>query len=106
MMDGTYLPLNVARLAKEKKMLLGAIEEEIGVSKGYFSRLIKNTKKSASVQTVIAVAEVLNVSIEELLSEPPVFTNADKFVEVFGITPKTVCDSDSNEWWEKPYEIN
>ncbi len=87
MMDGKNLPLNVQRLAKEKSMLLGTIEDEVGVSRGYFSRLIKNTKKSASVQIVIATAEVLDVKIEELLNEPPEFTNGKKFKEVFGFDP-------------------
>lgn len=31
-------------------------------------------------------------------------TNAEKFKEVFGITPKTICDADSNEWWDEEYE--
>lgn len=30
-------------------------------------------------------------------------TNAEKFEEVFGITPKTICDADSNEWWDEEY---
>ena len=71
-MDGTYLPINVARLAKEKKMRLGDVEKEIGVSIGYFSRFNTHKNRHASVQTVIKAAEVLDVTIEELLSEPPI----------------------------------
>ena len=87
MMDKNNLPLNVVRLAKEKNMRLGEIEDEVGVSRGYFSRLKKNREKCASIQTVIATAEVLNVTIEELLNNPPEYTNGKKFKEVFGFEP-------------------
>ena len=30
-------------------------------------------------------------------------TNAEKFTEVFGVTPKTICDADNNEWWDEPF---
>ena len=87
MVGVSNIPLNVVRLAKEKNIRLGSVEDAIGVSRGYFSRLKKNREKGVFIQTVIATAEVLNVTIEELLNDPPEFTNGKKFKEVFGFEP-------------------
>lgn len=103
-MNPLNIYLNVKLLAFKKGMNLGDVEAAVGVSTGYLSRGQKNRTKGISVSTLIGLAEVLNVSVEDLLNEPPVFTNADKFEMVFGITPKTVCDPDYNEWWNKPFQ--
>ena len=103
-MDALNIYLNVKRLSHKKGMKLSDIEDSIDVSTGYLSRGQKHRTKGISVATLIRLAEVLNVSVEDLLNDPPVFTNADKFEMVFGINPKTVCDRDYNEWWNKPFQ--
>lgn len=96
--------LNVKILSKKRGMKLGEIEDACGLSCGYLSRSQKIRNKGISVNTLIRLAEVLSVPIESLVNDPPVFTNADKFVMVFGIPPKTVCDPECTEWWDKPYK--
>lgn len=84
-MDEKNISLNVKRIAKEKKMLLGSIEEAVGVSPGYLSRTRR--QKGISVKTLIKLSSVLEVPVEDLLNNPPEFTNGKKFEEVFGFTP-------------------
>lgn len=59
---------NTQRIAKKQKKPLGKLEEEIGVSAGYLSRLNKddNTTK-ISVDLIADIARVLNVSIDDLV---------------------------------------
>ncbi len=102
-MDTRNIPVNVNRIVKDKNLLLGLIEDEIGVSRGYFSRIKPNSTKAVSVKTLIRTAEVLDVTLEELLNDPPVMTNADKFKEVFGLTPNIISNVNECEWWNSPY---
>jgi transcriptional regulator with XRE-family HTH domain len=115
-MSGIYIPgndkyiyVNAKRLCKEQGKQLGEVENQAGLSKGYLSR----TKyKTISVKKLIEIANILEVTIDELLCEPPKQTNFQKFVEVFGFAPgyeilddgREVYPSLNDEFWNAEYK--
>ncbi len=57
---------NIRELLKLRGIKIGDLEQQIGVSPGYFSRILKEGR-DVPVEHIIAVAEVLQVSIDSLL---------------------------------------
>lgn len=108
MKDSINIPDNVKRIAKEKGLRLADIEKAAFVSTGYLSRLKKTRTRGMSAETLLQLSKVLDVTIDELLEEPPVFTNADKFKEVFGFEYVTKTRNVEGcvplSWWNDPYE--
>ena len=109
MKDAINIPENVKRIAKEKGMKLADVERAAFVSVGYLSRLKKDRVRGMSAETLLQLSNVLGVSIDELLEEPPVITNADVFEQIFGFSPfegETHINKDIKLrwWWEQPYE--
>lgn len=94
---------NVKLLCKKQKIKIKELENKIGVSAGYFSRIAHaHGEKSIGIDKVISAANILNVTLDELLSEPPIVTNADKFEEIFG--EKAIAEAiGSCSWWDEPY---
>lgn len=92
---------NVKRICKKQNKQIGEVEQEVGVSYGYFSR---SMHKSISAKTLINTAMVLGVSIDELLSPQ---TNLDKFIEVFGFDPTQPSNSlllANKDFWAAEYK--
>ena len=59
---------NIYHLVKERGLKIGDLEDQAGVSIGYLSRLNKEDNKSTpGIEFLLAVAQVLNVSLEGLL---------------------------------------
>lgn len=112
--DAIHIPDNVKRIAKEKGLRLADIEKAAFVSVGYISRLKKSRVRGMSAETLLQLSKVLEVTIDELLEEPPAFTNADKFKEVFGFVPNGsgitsrgyTIDTNDGVFlnWDDPYE--
>lgn len=102
MRDTSNIPDNVKRIARNKKLRIADVERACSVSPGYLSRFKKNRSRGMSTDILIKLSDVLEVTIDELLGEAPVFTNADKFREVFGIDGNDDCICCS--WWDDPYE--
>ncbi len=100
-MEVENISVNIRRIAKEKGIPIGTVENTAGVSRGYFSRMTK--QGSCQVWPLIRAAKVLGTTLDELVSEPPVVTNADKFLEVFGFHPRDLWEQ-PNGWLEAPYE--
>ena len=57
---------NIRQLAKVKGMPIGNLEEKVGVSKGYFSRL-EGSNKDMLLGIVVATANILNCTLDELV---------------------------------------
>ena len=62
------IAVNVKNLCREQKRPLGKLEHEIGVSKGYFSR-IKNGNTELSIDKLYKAAQILNISISDLCED-------------------------------------
>lgn len=60
---------NVKRLAKEKDIRIGELENKIQVSLGYLSRVQKNNYE-ISVEKVFQIAEIFEISLDELCRLP------------------------------------
>jgi len=58
---------NLKWYCKNKGIKIGDLEESIGVSKGYLSRLMG--KKAISVGKAYQIAQVFGVSLDEMLSK-------------------------------------
>ena len=56
---------NIYHLVKERGLKIGDLEDQAGVSIGYLSRLNKDDNKSTpGIEFLLAVAQVLNVSLD------------------------------------------
>ena len=101
---------NVKRIAKENGIRISEVEKAAGISTGYFSKA-KNGK-GLSGEALIKAADFLNVTLNALVEDPPPFTNASKFVEVFGFMPgfevrdngDLVIPSLNEQFWHSEYE--
>lgn len=66
MFDKKLMIDNIRYLAKKQGMSLGKLQGNIGVSVGYFSRLEKSNSMP-NLEVVMRTADVLDVSMDELL---------------------------------------
>lgn len=73
---------NIKWLAKSKGILIGNLEKEVGVSKGYFSRLEKSIREM-SLGTAAKVADVLGCTLDEL-----VLTDIGRQIEIAELEKK------------------
>lgn len=73
---------NTQRIAKKQNKPLGKLEEEVGVSAGYLSRLGKddNTTK-ISIDLIADIARVLNVPIDDLVYDTTLLPNEQKRID-------------------------
>lgn len=84
--DKTLLAKNIKHLAEQKGIKIGALEDKIGVSTGYFSRLANEEAKSGSSQLdiIFSAANVLKISINTLIStDLTSFTPNEKLLSDF-----------------------
>lgn len=66
--DNTKCINNIYYLIKDRNMKIGDVENKVGVSAGYFSRLSKEDNQAIpSLETICNIADLLNVSIDALL---------------------------------------
>ena len=63
-MNSSLIKENVKRLAKERKISIAKIERDLGFSKKYISKL---DQYNPSIDKVIAMADYLHVSVDELV---------------------------------------
>ena len=91
---------NLKRLSKQRGITISAIEKAAGFQPGYFSRRKETGICNSTV--LVTAANMLGVSVDDLLEEPPVYSNADKFQEVFGLNPKVELPND--DFWYLPYK--
>lgn len=59
---------NIKYLCKEKEISIGDLEESVGVSKGYLSRMKKDCK-SISLCNAYLLAQSIGVSLDDLLKQ-------------------------------------
>lgn len=84
--DRTLLARNIKYLAEQKGIKIGALEDKIKVSTGYFSRLANEDAKPGSSQLdiIFAAADVLKISISTLVSaDLSSFTQNEKLLSEF-----------------------
>lgn len=110
-MNTKNIALNVKRMAKVTGIKIGEIEDSVGVSRGFFSRVASGGIKDVPVSILINLADIFNTELQTLVDDPPVKTNADKFFEVFGIGPFSSQVYRVGEgaivytdWWNEPYK--
>lgn len=60
--------VNARYLCKQKNINIGELEKQIGVSKGYLSRL-SSSEKAISLGNLYKTAQILETTIDDLLSE-------------------------------------
>lgn len=93
---------NIYHLVKENGLKIGDVEVQAGVSIGYLSRLNKEDNKSTpGIEFLLAVAQVLNVSLEGLLMCDYSELSPDERKSVDFLT-KLLKDTQTNEiQWRK-----
>jgi len=93
---------NIYYLAKKKNVKIGDLENAAGVSAGYISRLNKaDTKTSPSIEMLVAVADMLGVSLDALLHHDfEVLTPGEKYMVDF-ISKLIEKTSDNIEIWQR-----
>ena len=59
---------NARYLCKQKGKSIGELETEIGVSKGYLSRIV-NSEKAINLANLYKVSQILETTIDDLISK-------------------------------------
>jgi len=59
---------NARYLCKQKGKSIGELEKEIGVSKGYLSRIV-NSEKAISLANLYKISQILETTIDDLISK-------------------------------------
>lgn len=99
--DKTLLAKNIKYLAEQKGIKIGVLEDKIGVSTGYFSRLANEESKQGSSQLdiIFAAANVLKISINTLIStDLSSFTPNEKLLSEFFDTLQKDTEKGSLLW--------
>lgn len=99
--DKTLLAKNIKYLAEQKGIKIGTLEDKIGVSTGYFSRLANEESKPGSSQLdiIFAAANVLKTSINTLVStDLTSFTPNEKLLSDFFDTLQKNTEKGSLVW--------
>ena len=71
---------NTRYLCKQKGKNIGELEEKLGVSRGYLSR-VTNSKKAIKLSSIYMTAKILEVSIDDLFNEDLMITNRIRELE-------------------------
>ncbi len=90
---------NVYALAKQQGKKIGDIEDYANVSRGYLSRISKPEGASPAIETLVAISDCLNVTLDFLIGyQPDALSNSEKELYDFvdGLMLRTV--SKDMEW--------
>ena len=84
-LDKQRIVRNISFFAQEQNKKVGEIEEAIGVSQGYLSKLSKpSSKQMPSLETVCRLADLFGVSVSDLIyTDFPILTKGDRQVHDF-----------------------
>lgn len=66
--SATTLYSNIKYLAKQNQMKLGELEDKVGVSPGYFSRLSGKDVKNSAIDVLVKLSDTLDVTLDLLLT--------------------------------------
>jgi len=69
------ISLNIKRIRTSRGMTSAAVAEAAGISRQAFSNIENNKTKEPRVSNLQAIAEVFNIQIVDLFSEPPQLSN-------------------------------
>lgn len=96
---------NIAFFIQEQGLKVGEVEEAIGVSQGYLSKLSKpSSKQVPSLETVIRLAHLFGITLNELIyTEFPVLTKSDRQVQDFLSTLIAQTANEQIIWQEVSY---
>lgn len=104
----TLLAKNIKYLAEQKGIKIGILEDKIGVSTGYFSRLANEESKTGSSQLdiIFAAANALKISINTLVStDLTSFTPNEKLLSEFFDTLQKNTEKGSLVWDLEPKKM-
>ena len=91
---------NIANLMQQKKLKVGEVEQEIGISTGYLSKMLKKeTEAAPSTDIIWKLAKVLGVSTDMLIEGD--FSQATdnlQYVGNFLTRLKVMTDANDLEW--------
>lgn len=98
---------NIYRVAKEKDINIGTLEEEAGVSKGYLSRLAKKEDKGTfGVDLLCSIADTLEKTLDALVYEDTEsLTENEKYMLDFLDRLTLQTEKRSLEWEMMPPDI-
>lgn len=101
-MDNSKLINNIHILAKRQGKKIGDVERKAGVSAGYMSRIAKNDsgKINPSIDFIVAVADELDVSLDDLINNDFGVTGDDAYMERF-LERLIACTKQQKILWDK-----
>nr|WP_276926175.1 helix-turn-helix transcriptional regulator [Faecalibaculum rodentium] len=104
--DKQKIVRNISFFAQEQNRKVGEIEEAIGVSQGYLSKLSKpSSKQMPSLETICRLAGLFGVSVNDLIyTDFPIFTKTDRKVHDFLETLLTQTAEEEIDW--EPIDYN
>lgn len=98
--DKKKIVRNISFFAREQNKKVGEIEDAIGVSQGYLSKLSKpSSKQMPSLETICRLADLFKVSVNDLIyTDYPIFTKTDRQVHDFLETLITQTADEEIDW--------
>lgn len=99
-LDKQKMIRNISFFAQEQNKKVGEIEEAIGVSQGYLSKLSKpSSKQMPSLETICRLADLFGVSVNDLIyTDFPIFSKTDRQVHDFLETLITQTADEEIDW--------
>ena len=91
---------NVKRIAKEKNVKIGDIENDSGNSIGYMARLSKaNSLALPNTDFIITASKLLNVSLDEILKKPSKpFNSKEQIIDEFSKKIYKLTEEEKINW--------
>lgn len=99
-MENEKIIENIFTLANNKGIRKGELEEKIGLSKGYLSRL-KGKNELPSTEKMQRISEILGVSLERLLNEDYSDLGENDILTYDFICKVFDCSKDNNVVWKE-----
>lgn len=104
--DKDLLVRNITYFIKEQNRKVGEVEDTIGVSQGYLSKISKSTNKQLpSIDTINRLATMFEISIDDLLfTEFPIASRNEKDMREFLETLQEQTKNDEIWWMDENYK--
>lgn len=96
----------IKQLRKEKQMSLSELAEKAGVAKSYLSSMERNLQTNPSIQFIEKISQVLEVPVNELITENNTTVETDLDSEWLDLVKEAIESGVSKEKFKEYLEFN
>ena len=88
---------NIIKIAEDKGWSISKLEKYAGLNKNYINNFLTDKSKNPGIESIVKIANTLNISVDELLGKEPLqkiydleITRKDIFAEVTNFLVTTI----------------